>query len=221
MTNDEIVKKLNELAGPRHGCTLGTGWYQEIDLNGIKTAHNNLSNISCWERIRSLLPQSIEGKRILDIGCNAGLFSIMPASEGASVIGLDNKQCWLDQAEFILNYFTSEWEKPLDVDYYLFDVSEDDLTSFGHFDYTFLIGVAAEIRLSHGEKKFSETSQEAQKKLITNLTKVSDSIIVRSREKHTGMHSAFYTSIFNSLGWHLIAQIPDVNQDILLSRYSK
>lgn len=60
------------------------------------------------QRFRHFMPHlfasqqgSIKGKRILDIACNSGFWSIQCALMGAEVIGFDARQDLIDQANFI------------------------------------------------------------------------------------------------------------------------
>ena len=49
-------------------------------------------------------PKGLTGKDVLDVGCNAGGSCFVAAELGARrVVGLDARQHWLDQAEFIHN----------------------------------------------------------------------------------------------------------------------
>jgi len=106
LSRDQIVKRVREL-GP---------WYQNIDLgDGIRTKEvEGVGEIFAdtdiprplWEFVARDLP-SLEGKSVLDIGCNAGYMSIAAKRLGAaSVVGIDNDQgmgsgwSFIDQARF-------------------------------------------------------------------------------------------------------------------------
>ena len=221
ITIDQIKEKVAELGKdiPRHGCTKNTGWYQEIDLKGVITNANRLSNIDVWKRIRSLMPPSIEEISILDIGCNAGLYSIMAAIEGASVIGLESKKCWIDQANFVRSIFELDYG-PLDIEYFECDISESDLTNFGHFDYIFAIGVASELKFHAGYNRSSYETIEAQIKLLSNLVNIGSNIIIRSRNNQLIMSDEYYDEKFKELSYKVSRRIPDAGGTIL-TLYSK
>lgn len=79
-------------------------WYQPISFGGgvaaYPTGQSHLLNAFCWGRkkwqyiVQRNLPD-IQGARVLDIGCNAGLFSIEMARMGArEVVAVDSKVTW-------------------------------------------------------------------------------------------------------------------------------
>jgi tRNA (mo5U34)-methyltransferase len=84
------------------------GWYQNIDLkNGIHTKTRKVWGEELdhprrrWEAVRSAFPESLAGKSVLDVGCNAGFFSFMAAERGAeSVLGVDYNDRYVEQARF-------------------------------------------------------------------------------------------------------------------------
>ena len=51
-----------------------------------------------WDVVRAHLPQSLAGRRALDIGCNAGFYSFELARLGAEVTGIDHNPHYLRQA---------------------------------------------------------------------------------------------------------------------------
>ena len=71
-------------------------WYQTIDLDGeittdySKTYGKDVSGEVCWRKIKTLIPESLEGKRILDIGCNAGYYCIQSSIENCN----EYDWCW-------------------------------------------------------------------------------------------------------------------------------
>jgi tRNA (mo5U34)-methyltransferase len=79
-------------------------WFHNIDLNGVATAPdhflNDYPNVK-WRRFRHAIPEDLTGKSVLDIGCNAGFYSIEMKRRGAErVVGVDLDQRYLDQASF-------------------------------------------------------------------------------------------------------------------------
>jgi len=77
-------------------------WFHNIDLDGIATAPNHfLGNYpQCkYERFAGSLPDDLTGKSVLDIGCNAGFYSIEMKRRGAErVLGIDSDDHYLAQA---------------------------------------------------------------------------------------------------------------------------
>src|SRR3954463_4629480 len=79
-------------------------WFHNIDLNGVQTAPdhflNDYPNIK-WQRFRHAIPEDLTGKTVLDIGCNAGFYSIEMKRRGADrVLGVDFDDRYLEQARF-------------------------------------------------------------------------------------------------------------------------
>jgi len=93
-TQDEIRRKVSELGD----------WFQNMDLCGVQTApHHFLGDYpSCkWRNFSHAIPADLSGKSVLDIGCNAGFYSIEMKRRGAArVVGIDSDTTYLDQARF-------------------------------------------------------------------------------------------------------------------------
>jgi tRNA (mo5U34)-methyltransferase len=82
---------------------LGT-WFHNIDLRGVKTAPDHfLGDYPAikWKRFADALPVDVTGKTVLDIGCNAGFYSIEMKRRGAArVVGIELADEYLNQARF-------------------------------------------------------------------------------------------------------------------------
>src|SRR5688500_5985459 len=79
-------------------------WFHNIDLNGVKTAPNHFlgdyPNIK-WQAFAHAIPQDLAGRSVLDIGCNAGFYSLEMKRRGAArVVGIDSDPHYLRQASF-------------------------------------------------------------------------------------------------------------------------
>jgi tRNA (mo5U34)-methyltransferase len=79
-------------------------WFHNLDLNGVPTAPTHFlgdyPNVK-WRRFCDVIPQSLEGKTVLDIGCNAGFYAMEMKRRGADrVLGLDTDDEYLEQARF-------------------------------------------------------------------------------------------------------------------------
>lgn len=82
---------------------LGT-WFHNIDLRGVPTAPDHFlgdyPSIK-WRRFSDALPADVTGKTVLDIGCNAGFYSIEMKRRGAArVVGIEPSEEYLNQARF-------------------------------------------------------------------------------------------------------------------------
>jgi tRNA (mo5U34)-methyltransferase len=79
-------------------------WFHNIDLFGVSTAPNHFlgdfPNVK-WKHIEHAIPSDLKGASVLDIGCNAGFYSIQMKRRGASrVLGLDVDARYLNQAKY-------------------------------------------------------------------------------------------------------------------------
>jgi len=94
MSSADIKQRIEQL-GP---------WFHNIELRGIPTAPDHfLGNYPCtkWRKFEHAIPADLTGKSVLDIGCNAGFYSIEMKRRGASrVLGLDFDDAYLEQARF-------------------------------------------------------------------------------------------------------------------------
>jgi tRNA (mo5U34)-methyltransferase len=77
-------------------------WFHNIRLGGIETAPNHFlgdyPNFK-FQRFAAHLPQDLTGKSVLDIGCNAGFYSMEMKRRGADyVLGVDMDERYLEQA---------------------------------------------------------------------------------------------------------------------------
>ena len=69
MTREQIRQRVNEL-GP---------WFHNIDLGGVQTAPDHFLGDYPdlkWRRFEHAIPPDLSGATVLDIGCNAGFYSI-------------------------------------------------------------------------------------------------------------------------------------------------
>ncbi len=79
-------------------------WFQNMDLAGVRTAPGHfLGDYPAvkWSRFADAVPRDLRGKTVLDIGCNAGFYSIEMKRRGAArVLGIDSDEGYLAQARF-------------------------------------------------------------------------------------------------------------------------
>jgi tRNA (mo5U34)-methyltransferase len=118
-------------------------WFHNIDLNGVQTAPEHLlgdfPNFK-WQKIANLFPADLQGASVLDIGCNAGFYSIALKQRNAGqVLGIDLEDRCLEQGRFAAATLG------LDIEFRkmcLYDV--DQLP--GRFDYVLFMGVFYHLR---------------------------------------------------------------------------
>jgi tRNA (mo5U34)-methyltransferase len=94
MNQVEIERRVHELGD----------WFQNLDLCGVRTAPNHFlgdyPNFK-WRMFEHALPADLSGKTVLDIGCNAGFYSLEMKRRGAArVVGIDSDEGYLAQARF-------------------------------------------------------------------------------------------------------------------------
>jgi tRNA (mo5U34)-methyltransferase len=94
LTPEAIERRVRELGA----------WFHNIDLRGVQTApHHFLGDYPAvkWRRFADALPADLSGMSVLDIGCNAGFYSIELKRRSASrVVGIDSDRDYLAQARF-------------------------------------------------------------------------------------------------------------------------
>ena len=80
-------------------------WFQNIEIDGVQTAPDHfLGDYPAFKfaRFAQVVPTDLSGKSVLDIGCNAGFYSVEMKRRGAElVIGIDTDDRYLDQARFV------------------------------------------------------------------------------------------------------------------------
>jgi tRNA (mo5U34)-methyltransferase len=94
LSTDQIRQRVEELGQ----------WFHNLDLHGVKTAPNHFLGDypnTKWQRFANALPQDLRGQTVLDVGCNAGFYSIQMKLRGADrVVGVDTDDAYLAQARF-------------------------------------------------------------------------------------------------------------------------
>ncbi|TPN78513.1 TIGR04290 family methyltransferase, partial [Mesorhizobium sp. B1-1-5] len=79
-------------------------WFHNMELAGVETAPDHfLGNYPLvkWRKFAYAIPADLSGKSVLDIGCNAGFYSIEMKRRGAGrVLGIDFDEAYLAQARF-------------------------------------------------------------------------------------------------------------------------
>jgi tRNA (mo5U34)-methyltransferase len=109
-----------------------------MEVGGVQTAPDHFlgdyPNVK-WRRIAPALPADLSGKSVLDIGCNAGFYSLEMKRRGArKVVGTDTDPRYLDQARFAAEV------NGLDVEYR--ELSVYNVAQLGEkFDLVIFMGV--------------------------------------------------------------------------------
>jgi tRNA (mo5U34)-methyltransferase len=120
-------------------------WFHNIHLpDGSQTAPDHfLGDFPSfkWNEISTFIPEDLSGKTVLDIGCNAGFYSIELAKRGAKVIAIDLDPHYLKQAKWVAEKFG------LDDKIEFHQMQVYDLASFPKtFDIVWFMGVLYHLR---------------------------------------------------------------------------
>ncbi|MCP3402117.1 MULTISPECIES: TIGR04290 family methyltransferase [unclassified Bradyrhizobium] len=133
ISKDEIRRRVDDL-GP---------WFHNLDLDGVRTAPSHFLGdypMVKWRHFASVVPERLEGKSVLDIGCNAGFYAMEMKRRGAErVLGLDTDEAYLAQARFAaeVNGLRIEFRK----------MSTYDIGQLGEtFDLVIFMGVLYHLR---------------------------------------------------------------------------
>ncbi len=87
-------------------------WFHNIHLpDGTQTTTNHfLGDFPAfkWKNIQKAIPEDLSGWKVLDIGCNAGFYSLELAKRGANVTAVDLDEHYLKQARWAAQQFDLE-----------------------------------------------------------------------------------------------------------------
>jgi tRNA (mo5U34)-methyltransferase len=119
-------------------------WFHNFKLGGIWTAPDHFLGdypAAKFRRFAPHLPDDLSGKSVLDIGCNAGFYSIEMKRRGADrVLGIDSDERYLAQARLATETLGHD-----DIEFALLDVY--DVGALGEaFDLVIFMGVLYHLR---------------------------------------------------------------------------
>jgi SAM-dependent methyltransferase len=122
-------------------------WHYELDLDGHKTPIYDRRLINrhrqrkdyLWPPLLRLCGGSLRGKRVLDLGCNAGFWSLAAVEAGCDfVLGIDGRAMHVEQAEFVFEVRGIDRGRYAFRRANVFDLAAADL---GTFDVVLCLGV--------------------------------------------------------------------------------
>ena len=132
---NDLQRRIREL-GP---------WFHNMDLGGVRTAPDHFLYDypnNKWQRFAHAVPRDLSGKSVLDIGCNAGFYSMEMKRRGAArVVGIDSDDRYLAQARLAaeVNGFAADCE--------FRNLSVYDVGRLGErFDVVLFLGVLYHLR---------------------------------------------------------------------------
>lgn len=122
-------------------------WHYRIDLGGVTTETRDPAAMARHEaRAAYLLPPllavcggTLAGRRVLDLGCNAGWWSLQAAQAGAAeVVGVDGRPEHVEQAGLVFDRLAppgARWH------FEVGDVTGGGLAGLGRFDVVLCLGL--------------------------------------------------------------------------------
>jgi 2-polyprenyl-3-methyl-5-hydroxy-6-metoxy-1,4-benzoquinol methylase len=140
LTEKELKEEIHRLAPFHHKVELPYGLSTYVpEMSRRQIEYTRLSNLvsHAFPALIDACGGSLEGKRVLDVACNCGGFSVEAAKLGAKyVLGFDVVDHYIDQADFIKRALNLE-----QVDFKLMDLEKIDVSTVGQFDITFCFGI--------------------------------------------------------------------------------
>ncbi len=133
MNRDEIISELRRLEPWFHCIDLGDGLQTKTrSAIGEPVEHPSPT----WQKVKPCLADDLSGQTVLDVGCNAGFYSIEMKRRGAArVLGIDSQRDLIRQAEFVKKVLG------LDIEYGRMSVYDLDPRALGQFDVTLALGL--------------------------------------------------------------------------------
>ncbi|MGH9967892.1 MAG: DUF1698 domain-containing protein [Pyrinomonadaceae bacterium] len=133
MTREDIIAELKRLEPWFHCIDLGEGLTTKTEsVMGEPVDHPH----GPWQVIQKCLPGDLRGKSLLDVGCNAGFYSIQAKRRGAArVLGVDGQRQHIRQALLVRRVLG------VDVEFRRMNVYELEPHALGQFDITLALGL--------------------------------------------------------------------------------
>jgi SAM-dependent methyltransferase len=122
-------------------------WHYQFDLNGVRTPIFAPAHVNRHEQRKTyffsplvrLCGGSLVGRRVLDLGCNAGFWSLAAIEAGADfVLGVDGRQMHIDQANLV---FEAKRVEKTRFRFQMADVFKLDLSDEEPFDIVLCLGL--------------------------------------------------------------------------------
>lgn len=142
MRQDEIHERVNRFAR----------WHYEFDLQGIRTPIADPTRINRHQQRKAYFFDplvkfaggTLANRRVLDLGCNAGFWSLACIEAGASeVIGIDGRRMHIEQAELV---FAVKGIEKSRYNFLTANLFEIDFRELGSFDLVLCLGLLYHVR---------------------------------------------------------------------------
>ncbi len=137
LSREEIAKRVESFPA----------WHYRFDLDGVVTpivddrypARHAARKAYFFDPLVRGLGGDLSGKRVLDLGCNAGFWSLAAIEAGCEhVLGVDGRQMHVDQAELVFEVNGVPRHR---YEFRLADIFDLDLSDEGPFDIVLCLGL--------------------------------------------------------------------------------
>ena len=170
-------------------------WYQPVRLAlGVKATVRGKSGhryrfwssdrgAGKWRRfIQPNLPFDLGGKRVLELGCNAGLFLAECVKRGArEAVGIEKDSHYYEQARFIVNSLARLHGSYYPIRVYQGSMEGFDHAGLGHFDLALLLNVIYHIGKSEEYAGLSSDGVvEAQVTMLRKVSRIAEFILFQA-----------------------------------------
>lgn len=123
-------------------------WFHRIDLeDGVVTKGASVAGeaadhpLPTWRHVAEALPDDLSGRSVLDVGCNAGFYSVEAMRRGAArVLGIDAQRHQVRQASFVARALG------LDLEFRRMSVYDLSPETVGVFDVTLALGLVYHLK---------------------------------------------------------------------------
>ncbi len=188
---------------------LGT-WYQNVNIYdtptvGRKEPYSNIISVNkVFNNIKSFIPVSLKGLRILDLGCNAGFHSLNMALLGAEVIGVETNNIFYNQALFLKRYYDEIYQQNLNVTYVQKNISDINFKELGKFDYVLALAIIYHI----GKGQYGKCTDKALDEQLRVLKMIDTKNFIVGTRNGPKNNINHYNGVFNKLGFNNLKTIP-------------
>ena len=140
MDEQEIRSEVRRLARFHHAIDLPYGLSTHVpELSQTDIERTRLPNLlaHAWPAVLDACGGSLSGRRVLDVACNCGGFSVEAAKSGADyVLGIDIVDKYVEQANFVKRALELE-----NVEFRELAIEDIDPSDVGTFDVSFCFGI--------------------------------------------------------------------------------
>lgn len=152
-------------------------WYYRFELDGLKTPVEPRLLARHAARYAHLFPPlleacggSLQGKRVLDLGCNSGFWALKAIEAGCDhVLGVDARQIHIDQATLVFDITGVPRHR---FDFVTADACDVDLAAHGPFDVVLCLGLLYHLA--------------APEQLVSRISAVTSDVLLLDTRVHLG-----------------------------------